>query len=217
MVILGAMLRKALDQHRYLTSTEATQLHSMITQSDNNAASALWAKLGHAYLQHFLNLAGMTQTVLGPGGYWGLTQATAHDEMLLLRVLLRANPILSTNSRTYALSLMAQVIASQRWGVPAGAPRTVTVHVKNGWLPLSTHGWRINSIGGFTWPQHWYSIVVLSMDNPTMSYGITTVETIARVIHRDLNPTVTAVIPLTAPASGWGKPDETIPTLPTNP
>jgi beta-lactamase class A len=216
-VILGAMLRKALDQHRYLTSTEATQLHSMITQSDNNAASALWAKLGHAYLQHFLNLAGMTQTILGPSGYWGLTQATAHDEMLLLRVLLRANPILSTNSRTYALSLMAQVTASQRWGVPAGAPSTVTVHVKNGWLPLSTHGWRINSIGGFTWPQHWYSIVVLSMDNPTMSYGITTVETIARVIHRDLNPTVTAVIPLSAPASGWGKPDETIPTLPTNP
>jgi hypothetical protein len=212
-VILGAMLRKALDQHRYLTSTEVTQLHAMITQSDNNAASALWAKLGHAYIQHFLDLAGMRQTVLGPGGYWGLTQATAHDEMLLLRVLLRSNPILSTNSRAYALALMAQVISSQRWGVPAGAPRTVTVHVKNGWLPLSTHGWRINSIGGFTWPQHWYSIVVLSMDNPTMSYGITTVETIARVIHHDLNPTVTAVIPRSAPAPGWGKPDETIPTL----
>ena len=38
----------------------------MITRSDNNAASALWAKLGHSYLQHFLNLAGMKQTVLGP-------------------------------------------------------------------------------------------------------------------------------------------------------
>ena len=216
-VILGAMLRKALDQHRYLTSTEGAQLRAMIIQSDNNAASALWAKLGHAYIQHFLDLAGMKQTVLGPGGYWGLTQATAHDEMLLLRVLLSGNAILSSNSRTYALSLMAQVISSQRWGVSAGAPRTVTVHVKNGWLPLRTHGWRINSIGGFTWPQHWYSIVVLSMDNPTMSYGITTVEAIARVIHRDLNPTVTAVIPRSAPDPGWGKPDETIPTLPAIP
>lgn len=216
-VILGAMLRKALDQHRYLSSTEATQLRSMITQSDNNAASALWAKLGHAYIQHFLDLAGMQQTVLGPGGYWGLTQATAHDEMLLLRVLLRSNTILSSNSRSYALSLMAQVITSQRWGVPAGAPGTVTVHVKNGWLPRRTHGWRINSIGGFTWPQQWYSMVVLSMDNPTMSYGITTVESIARVIHRDLNPTVTAVIPRSAPNPGWGNPDETIPTLPANP
>jgi beta-lactamase class A len=219
-VIMGATLRKALDQHRYLTSTEVSQLHAMITQSDNNAASALWAKLGHAYIQHFLNLAGMTQTVLGPGGYWGLTQATAHDEMLLLRVLLRANTILSPSSRAYALSLMAQVIATQRWGVPAGAPLSVTVHVKNGWLPRTTHGWRINSIGGFTRPQHWYSIVVLSMDNPTMSYGITTVESIARVIHRDLNPTLTAataVIPRSAPAPGWGKPDEAIPTLATIP
>jgi hypothetical protein len=53
-----------------------------------------------------------------------------------------------------------------------------------------------------------------------MSYGITTVESIARVIHRDLNPTLTAataVIPRSAPAPGWGKPDEAIPTLATIP
>jgi beta-lactamase class A len=215
--ILGAVLRKALDQHRYLTSTEAAQLRAMITRSDNNAASALWAKLGHSYLRHFLNLAGMKQTVLGPGGYWGLTQVTAHDETLLLRLLLTANTVLTGNSRAYALRLMAQVISSQRWGVPAGAPRSVTVHVKNGWLPRATHGWRINSIGGFTWSKGWYSIVVLSMDNPTMSYGITTVEAIARVIHRDLNPTAKTVIAPSAPNPAWGQPDELIPALPAIP
>jgi beta-lactamase class A len=215
--ILGAVLRKALDQHRYLTATELTQLSAMITRSDNNAASALWAELGHSYLQHFLTVAGMKQTVLGPGGYWGLTQVTAHDEMLLLRLLLTPNTVLSSNSRAYALGLMAQVTASQRWGVPAGAPRSVTVHVKNGWLPRATHGWRINSIGGFTWSKGWYSIVVLSMDNPTMSYGITTVEAIARVIHRDLNPTVHAVIPRSAPNPAWGTPDEQVPALPAIP
>jgi hypothetical protein len=159
----------------------------------------------------------MRETVLGPGGYWGLTQVTAHDEMLLLRLLLQSNTVLSNNSRAYALALMAQVISAQRWGVPAGAPRTVTVHVKNGWLPRATHGWRINSIGGFTWSKGWYSIVVLSMDNPTMSYGITTVETIARVIHRDLNPTVKSVIPPSAPSPSWGTPDELIPALPATP
>jgi hypothetical protein len=215
--ILGATLRKALDQHRYLTGDEVTLLRAMITRSDNNAASTLWARLGRSYLQHFLNLAGMRQTVLGPGGYWGLTQVTAHDEMLLLRLLLKANTVLSRNSRAYALGLMAQVISSQRWGVPAGAPHTVTVHVKNGWLPRGTHGWRINSIGGFTWSTGWYSIVVLSMDNPTMSYGITSVEAIARVIHRDLNPTVTSVIPPSTPSPGWGTPDERIPALPATP
>jgi hypothetical protein len=120
-------------------------------------------------------------------------------------------------SRAYALGLMAQVISSQQWGVPAGAPRSVTVHVKNGWLPRATHGWRINSIGSFTWSKGWYSVVVLSMDNPTMSYGITTVEAIARVIHRDLNPTVKTVIPLSAPNPAWGTPDELIPALPAIP
>ncbi len=209
--ILAALLRKALDQHRYLTSTETTLLHAMITRSDNDAASALWAELGHSYLQHFLNIAGMRQTILGPSGYWGLTQITAHDETLLLRLLLAPNTVLSSYSRAYALHLMAQVISSQRWGVPAGAPRSVTVHVKNGWLPLATHGWRINSIGGFTWSKGWYSIVVLSMDNPTMSYGITTVEAIARVIHHDLNPTVHDVISPSAPNPAWGTPDELIP------
>ncbi|WP_078858636.1 hypothetical protein [Streptomyces sp. NRRL F-2799] len=32
---------------------------------------------------------------------------------------------------------------------PAGAPSTVAVHVKNGWLQRSTHGWRVHSLGTF--------------------------------------------------------------------
>jgi beta-lactamase class A len=104
----------------------------MITQSDNDAASALWAELGEHSLQHFLNLAQMTHTDLGPGGYWGLTQITAYDEMRLLQLLLNPNPVLTAASRSYALGLMAHVTPSQRWGVPAGAPAGLTVHVKNG-------------------------------------------------------------------------------------
>jgi beta-lactamase class A len=186
--ILGALLRKALDRHRYLTNTEATWASEMITSSDNGAASALWDELGRRYLQHFLNLAGMKRTILGPGGYWGLTRITAQDEILLLRLLLNKNPVLDLASRRYALSLMAQVIPSQRWGVPAGAPARLTLHVKNGWLPLEAHGWRINSIGCFTGRRGGYSIVVLTQNNPTMAYGIRTIEGIARAINRDLNP-----------------------------
>jgi len=186
--ILGALLRNALDQHRYLTDTEAARASEMITMSDNDAASELWDALGRGYLQHFLHLAGMKQTVLGPGGYWGLTQITAHDEMLLLRLLVTRNRVLDPASRRYALGLMAQVTPSQRWGVPAGAPARLTVHVKNGWLPLPDHGWRVHSIGCFTARRGDYSIVVLTQNNPTMAYGIRTIETIARAIHHELNP-----------------------------
>ena len=33
-----------------------------------------------------------------------------------------------------------------------------------------------------------YSIVVLTQDNPTMRYGIDTIQAIAKVINRDLKP-----------------------------
>jgi beta-lactamase class A len=213
-IILGALLRKAQDQHRYLTRTETAWAREMITMSDNGAASALWDDVGRGALQRFLTLAKMTRTSLGPGGYWGLTQITAHDETLLLQLLLHPNSVLDASSRDYALSLMAQVIPSQRWGVPAGAPTSLTVHVKNGWLPRATHGWRIHSIGAFTGHGVSYSIVVLTEDNPTMAYGIDTIEAIARAINHDLNPAARSVIPATAPASSWNAPDEGIPALP---
>jgi hypothetical protein len=91
------------------------------------------------------------------------------------------------------------------------------VHVKNGWLPRATHGWRIHSIGAFTWPKGWYTIVVLTQDNPTMAYGVTTIERIARAVHHDLNPTAKSVIPSSTVSPSWGTPDERIPPLPSIP
>ena len=91
----------------------------------------------------------MNETELGPNGYWGLTQATAHDEMLLLDLLARPNRVLSGASRSYQLGLMARVIPGQRLGYPGRRAAGVTVHVKDGWLPDDT-GWHVNSIGAFT-------------------------------------------------------------------
>ena len=209
--ILGTLLREAETQHRQLTPSEVRLARLMITHSDNNAASALWAHVGRGRLRYFLGRAGMKQTQLGPGGYWGLTQITAHDELLLMNLLMYPNTVLDAASRAFALNLMAQVIPSQRWGVPAGAPTDLAVHVKNGWLPLAAHGWRIHSIGCFTGHQRGYSIVVLTEDNPTMAYGITTIERVAQVIHRQLNPAAAAFRPPSTAAPSWGRPDEKIP------
>ena len=43
----------------------------MITESDNDAATSLWDEVGMSRLQHFLTLAKMSETQLGPNGYWG--------------------------------------------------------------------------------------------------------------------------------------------------
>lgn len=209
--ILSALLRK---QHGSLSAQQQALATKMITMSDNNAASTLWAETGRSAMQRFLNLAGMRETQLGPDGFWGLTQITAHDELALLRLLTSRNTVLSAASCRYVLNLMARVIPSQRWGVPAGAPTNVTVHVKNGWLPQPTHGWRIHSIGSFSGHGRDYMIVVLTWNNPTMTYGVNTVQAVAEVINRALNPGATSVRPPTKPYPSWGTPDEEIPALP---
>jgi hypothetical protein len=181
------------------------------------AATALWNEVGRSRLQHFLTLARMTRTVLGPGGYWGLTQITAHDQLTLLRLLTSTNSVLDTASRQYALSLMAHVTPAQRWGVPAGAPAGVTVHVKNGWLPRPTHGWRIHSMGSFSGHGRDYLIVVLTQNNATMAYGVRTIEDVAEVIHRDLNAGLPAAVRPSVISPAQQTPDERLPALPNVP
>jgi beta-lactamase class A len=216
-IILGALLRQAQEQHRYLTPQEDQEATIMITKSDNDAATALWQALGRAALQHLLRLAGMNQTVLGPDGYWGLTQITAQDQLKLLSLLDNANTVLNGASRHYALDLMSRVVAAQRWGVPAGTPIGFTIHVKNGWLARPTRGWRINSIGSFSGHDRTYAIVVLTQDNASMAYGVTTVENVARAVHKDLNPGQLTAVGPSRPSASWEASDEEIRDLPNTP
>ena len=188
-IILGALMRWHQETKKPLSSWEKNEATLMIEQSDNDAATDLWDELGTYNLQHFLNLAGMGETHLGQDGEWGLTQVTAHDETLLLKLLATSNSVLDTSSRNYQLDLMAHVTNWEAWGVTAGTPSDVTWHVKNGWLPDAT-GWHINSIGAFTGHGKDYMIAVLSVNadsNDDERYGINTIEDIARLVQHDLN------------------------------
>ncbi|RFC74189.1 serine hydrolase [Streptomyces sp. AcE210] len=190
--VLATLLWDAKKTNRYLTTREANLATAMITKSDNAATTSLWKQLGTTKVKGFLKAAGMTRTVPGSGGYWGLTQINVQDEQKLLSLVTAKNSVLSDNSRAYILKLMGKVVASQRWGTPAGAPSSVAVHVKNGWLQRSTHGWRVHSIGAFQGGGHDYTISVLTHGNSTMSYGVDTIQAVARAIHKDLTPTAPA-------------------------
>ena len=72
--------------------------------SDNDAASHAVGRNRRPSLQHFLDLAEMGRPISGPGGYWGLTLITAHDELTLLRLLTSKNSVLTTANRA-AMSL----------------------------------------------------------------------------------------------------------------
>lgn len=187
-LIMQAVLGRAEELGREPTALESQRLKAMITRSDNDAAGALWQGLSRARLDRVLREAGARDTVLGPDRYWGLTRTTARDQLALLAAVSR---------RPQALTLMGQVVASQAWGVTAGAPRTVRVHLKNGWLPRSTHGWRVHSVGvvrgtGSAAAATDYRMALLSHDNASMAYGVRTLEGVALAVHRRLSGTAAA-------------------------
>ncbi|MBW5425897.1 hypothetical protein GKQ77_30775, partial [Streptomyces sp. BG9H] len=184
---MEAALLRAQEWGRGLTAWERRRIRPMITRSDNDATGRLWHDLGHAYLSRFLRRVGTTATTLGPYGYWGLTRTTAADQQRLLGVLTGARGVLKPAARAYGLRQMAEVRGDQRWGVPAGMPRGLRAHLKNGWLPRAVHGWRVHSVGVFTGGDRTYRIVVLTHGNPTMAYGVRTVERVAQAVHRGLN------------------------------
>lgn len=185
--VLGALLWDAQRAGRALTKQEKKLATSMITRSGNAATNTLWNQLGSARIGRFMTAAKMTRTELNPYGYWGLTQLNARDQQRLMELFAGWNRILKADSRAYGLELMGKVVKSQRWGTSEGAPETVKVHLKNGWLPRSTYGWRVHSSGIFVAPGTTYTITVLSHGNASMTYGVATVERVARAVHPVLN------------------------------
>lgn len=185
--ILATLLLQAQDAGHGLTQQERTEAEAMIERSDNDAATALWRRIGLAPgLEAANKRLGLSSTVGGAGGMWGLTRTTASDQIRLLSAVFAdggtssANgSALSTTSRNYIRTLMTRIAAGQSWGVSAASDSGWAL--KNGWLQRSTTGlWDINSVGQITSGTHHYLVAVLSDGNASMAGGIATVEQAAR-------------------------------------
>ncbi|WP_406130714.1 serine hydrolase [Streptomyces sp. NBC_00989] len=185
--ILAALLLQAQDAGRGLTQQERTETEAMIERSDNDAATALWRRIGLAPgLEAVNKRLGLSSTVGGAGGTWGLTRTTATDQIRLLRAVFAdggtssaSGSALTTTSRNYIRTLMTRIDAGQSWGVSAASDSGWAL--KNGWLQRSTTGlWDINSVGRVTSGTHHYLVAVLSDGNASMAGGIATVEHAAR-------------------------------------
>ncbi|MFF0744912.1 serine hydrolase [Streptomyces sp. NPDC004111] len=216
--VLSALMWDAQKTRRSLTTRERGLVDAMITKSDNNATSTLWRQLGTGKINGFLRAAGIKYTKPGAGGYWGLTQVNASEQSKLLGTITLHNNVLSDASRAYVLNRMAAVVSGQRWGTPVGAPGRAKVHVKNGWLPRATNGWRVHSLGAFTGQGHDYTITVLTHGNKTMQQGVDTIQAVSRAVHRDLNAGTAgtarlfeAPVPVVEPPA---VPQEVVPPMP---
>ncbi|MDQ0603177.1 beta-lactamase class A [Streptomyces canus] len=180
--ILAALLLRAQDEDRHLTTAEKSYATAMIENSDNASASALWRIIGQAEgLDAANERLGLTGTEGGDGMLWGLTRTTAADQLTLLRQVFGDDSELSSVSREYVRGLMGRIAVGQDWGVSAAADGSAWA-LKNGWLPRSTTGlWDINSIGRVTASDgSEYLVVALSNGNATKEKGISLVESAAR-------------------------------------
>jgi len=185
------------DQGAGLTPADRALAARMIEDSDNDAATRLWYKVGGAArIRSFNARAGLTRTVPSPcvicPGFawpgWGLTTTTPDDQIALLRQLVTPDSMLTPTARRYALSLLENVIPAQRWGISAGVPARVTVALKNGWLPLRGRDgdWQVNSIGWVSGGGRDYLMAVLSAGNPSAKYGIDTISQLAAMMWQHM-------------------------------
>jgi hypothetical protein len=178
--ILATLLYELQQSGQTMTGKDQDLATTMIENSDNDAASALYADIGGPEdLDQANRVFGLTGTTAGTDGEWGLTSTTVDDQIRLLRQITVTPSVLSSASQDYIQDLMGEVETDQQWGVPAAADPGSWYLVKNGWLPNPTL-WSINSIGEIEHDQDRMLVAVLSDDNSTEDSGISAVQAVVQ-------------------------------------
>jgi len=180
--ILAALLSRTQAQGG-LSAGQQQLAASMIEESDNDAAQALYQEVGELPTLDAVDARlRMTQTT--QNWSWGLISTTPRDQLRLLRRVVLPNHFLSRASRRYALDLMEHVDPVQAWGVSSGPSTGATIALKNGWGP--TNGvWQVNSIGMIRGHGRHYLLAVMTSE-PGYAYGVQTIDGVAQIVWREL-------------------------------
>jgi hypothetical protein len=167
-MLLVAVLRQV-GSGKLAPSTAAT-LKAMITVSDNDAASAIYNRVGGAGLRAVARAAHATH--FRDVGNWADAQLTAADQA---RFFLHVDQLVPATHRRYARELLSSIIPAQRWGIPPVADRhTLKVFFKGGWRTGITHQVALLERGSQR-----IALAVLTRGEPSMAYGEQTIQGIA--------------------------------------
>lgn len=178
-------------RHGPLYGYEAEQAEPMIENSDNKAGYSLFLDAGgNEGLEAAARRFGMRHTVLD--GYDPtFTRTSASDFLVLARNLVAKDSPLTPAARKYALALMADVEADQRWGVSAAADKDSKFYLKNGWLSIDDSNgagetddgrWVVTSVGIIRCHHQPVLMAVFTQHQPDMGTGVRLVEKLARAI-----------------------------------
>jgi beta-lactamase class A len=183
--IMLTFLARTESQGREPNGDEMNLLTTMIENSDNDAASALFTIIGGApgmanYLQQ-IGLSGLVPN----GDAWGYSQITP-QAMVTLLTRLHDGTILTATDRATALNLMQHVEADQQWGVGNTAPAGATFAMKNGWVPGPDGLWSVNTSGIVSTGSKTYIISVYTQEQQSLADGQAIVQQVCGTVASTL-------------------------------
>jgi Beta-lactamase enzyme family len=168
-MLLVAYLDQRRVRDRRLHGSERQLLGPMIRASDNDAASAVYRRVGPGGLVRVARRAGMRRFV--PNPVWGGCQVTARDQA---RFFFRVRSLIPQRHREYAMGLLRRIVSYERWGIPRGGPPGWRVYFKGGWFK-DNDGWRVHQAARLEQGGRHIGIAVLTRGSPTLEYGAATI------------------------------------------
>ncbi len=179
-MLLVAYLRRLDAEHRRgLGGFARAVLGPMIHVSDNGAATAVWRIVGDRGLRAVARRAGMSD--YGVVGSWARSQISAADQA---RFFFAMDRLVPRHFRPYARRLLSSIVGYESWGVPHVArPRHYAVYFKGGWRGTAL-GQLVHQVARLERPGRTCAIAVLTDGDPSMGYGIHTIEGVARTLLR---------------------------------
>jgi hypothetical protein len=177
-MLLVAYLDRGEVRRRDLRGSERRLLGPMVRLSDNDAASAIYQRVGVDGLLRLARRAGMRQFAANP--VWGGCQVTARDQA---RFFLRIRALLPKQHRKYALSLLRRIVSYERWGIPPVTPAGWVPYFKGGWFQ-DDDGWRVHQAALLRDGNRKIAIAVLTRGSPSLEYGAATITGVtSRLLH----------------------------------
>lgn len=175
MILVALTLRAS---GRDLTANENALATSMIENSDNAAASALFAQVGLSGVNAVAAAAGMT--------HWspdtsdsvytlGESKVTAGD---LARLFARIDQLMSARHRAFGVQLLSNIQGAGRFGV-LNAGIAGAVLSKGGWMQ-EPGGWSVNQGAQFTAGGKKYGFAMVLGAQPSFAAGGAAIEEVAR-------------------------------------
>lgn len=168
--LMLAFLSLVEQQGRELTGDETLLLTTMIENSDNDSATAVYIAVGGGEgITTYMQKIGVNGLAADENA-WGYSTITP-QAMVDLLTLLYNGKILSGAHRTLALNLMENVESDQQIGVGDTAPDNATVALKDGWVTGDDGLWVMNSSGIVTVGNETYIISVYTQAQETLEGG----------------------------------------------